>query len=231
MYSKPTAIPLRICLRHLAQWYLPPEPAPPWFTAEAHYCPHHPLAAYLFATLTPAAQGHPVVSCLRGSGGKPEKNLNIDPFLITSSSIWYNPSLRFGKSSFYSKEWAKNGIRTLGNLFEGHNLKSFSNLQVEFHLQKHNHWRYMQMHCLLKNIFMPPMAPTSAEVPLLIIARYGMGHEASLYYSMLLWKYATMSSLKKIWERDLEIMFTDEEWTDIFCNLKKMACDFSTRLI
>ena len=58
---------------------------------------------------------------------------------------------------------------------------------------------------------MPPMAPTSAEVPLLIIARYGMGYEASLYYSMLLQKYATMPSLNKIWERDLEITFTDEK--------------------
>ena len=113
------------CLRHLAQWYLPPERALPWFTAEAHYCRDLPLAAYLSASLPPAAQDHPVLSCLRGVWRKTAKILNFDPFLNTSSSIWYNPSLRIGKSSFYWKEWANNGIWTLGNLFKGKNLKSF----------------------------------------------------------------------------------------------------------
>ena len=101
------------------------------------------------------------------------------------------PACKLGNLLSIGKEWAKNGIRTLGNLFEGQNLKSFSDLQVEFHLQKHNYWRYK--HSLFKNIFRPPMAPSSAEIPSLFIARYGMGYEASLYYSMLLQKYATMS--------------------------------------
>lgn len=75
------------CLRHLAQWSLPPERAPPWFTAEAHYCPDLNLTSYLSATLPPAAQNHPVISCLKEVWRKVSKILDFNPFLNSSSSV------------------------------------------------------------------------------------------------------------------------------------------------
>lgn len=219
------------CLRHLAQWSLPPERAPPWYTAEAHFCPDLNLTLYLSATLPPTAQNHPVISCLKEVWRKVAKILDFNPFLNSSSSIWYNPCLRIGKSTFYWKEWVQSGILTLGQLFEGQDLKSFGDLQAEFKLQKHNYWRYMQIHSLLKNTFKTTLVPFSADTPSHIIKRYGMGHEASAYYTMLAGNQDYILALKTVWERDLEVTYTDDEWKDVINNLKNLARDIRTRLV
>ncbi|KAL2085077.1 hypothetical protein ACEWY4_018397 [Coilia grayii] len=219
------------CLRHLVQWSLPPERAPPWYTAEAYCCPDLPLVTYLSATLPPAVQNHPVIACLKDVWRKTAKILDFNTFLNRSASIWYNPSLRIGKSSFYWKEWVQRGIITLDHIYLDYGLKSFHDLQSEFHLQKHNYWRYIQIRSLLTATFKSPSTPFSADIPSTIVNRYGLGHEASFYYSMLLDKYVSSFSLKKVWERDLSTTFTDDEWMHVLCNSKKMARDLRTRLV
>ena len=59
-----------------------------------------------------------------------------------------------------------------------------------------------------------------------------MGHEASAYYSMLLNNSdCNSSSLKLTWEADFNMSFTDEEWSLILRNMKKMSRELKTRLI
>ena len=59
-----------------------------------------------------------------------------------------------------------------------------------------------------------------------------MGHEASAYYSMLLNNSGcNTSSLKLTWEADFNVSFTEEDWSSILGNMKKMSRELKTRLI
>lgn len=61
---------------------------------------------------------------------------------------------------------------------------------------------------------------------------FGRGHEASVYCSMILkCSDKGASCLKLIWEGDLNISFTDREWSRILQNMKKMSRELRTRLV
>lgn len=61
---------------------------------------------------------------------------------------------------------------------------------------------------------------------------FGLGHEASHYYSMLLrCSDKSASALRVVWESDLATAFTEEEWKLLLRNFKKMSRDLKTRLI
>lgn len=59
---------------------------------------------------------------------------------------------------------------------------------------------------------------------------FGRGHEASVYYLMIL-KHSDQGvpCFRLTWERDLKVTFTDREWSSIFQNRKKMSRELRTR--
>ncbi len=77
----------------------------------------------------------------------------FNPFLNTASSIWMNPKLRIGNSSFIWKEWIAKGILKLGDVYENNVLKSFNQLTQSFGLNKTQFWRFLQLRHLLCGVF------------------------------------------------------------------------------
>lgn len=77
---------------------------------------------------------------------------------------------------------------------------------------------YVQIRSLLRSTLKPPSAPQNEKTPSFIITSYCRGHEALPYYSVLLQKCSTISSLKITWETDLRTTFIENEWTIILHN-------------
>lgn len=61
---------------------------------------------------------------------------------------------------------------------------------------------------------------------------FSRGHEASVYYKMSLATHEPNgSSLKRLWDTDLNLNFQKEEWNMILKNVKNMSRELRTRLV
>lgn len=111
------------CLRHIAQWALPPERAPPWIGMEARlFSPLNPIDA-LSVNLTPDIKSHPVIANLFNVWKRVSFMFSLNIHLNTESCIWNNPKLKIGKYSFVWKDWLACGIIKLADLYDGNVLK------------------------------------------------------------------------------------------------------------
>ena len=220
-------------VRHMAQWTLPPERAPPWFSLESAVCsPILPINK-VSSKLDFIDQSHPIISHICWVWKKLGRMFKFDPFLHVSAGIWYNPKLRIDKEPFMWDSWDEKGIKTLGNLYQGDDLKSFGELREEFGLPANHFWRYLQIRSLLVKTFgSPSSAPPKIDIVEIIFRIFGLGHEASAYYTMFLEVSASGTVVSKApWERDLGVSISDEEWDGILGNGRKLSRELRTRLI
>ena len=221
-------------LRHLAHWSLPPERAPPWYSIEqAVVAPLSPLQV-LSTQLSKEAKTHPIISHLKLIWTKVARIFKFNPFLNVSSSIWLNPKLRIGKVPIYWKVWLENGMVTLRDLYCDGVLKSFEDLVQQFNIPRSHFFRYLQLrHMLVGLLGSSTSVPQNAEILDKVLKAFGKGHEASVYYSMMIQTLGdgAISALKKTWERDLNLTLNDEDWDRICKNVKVMSRDARVRLI
>ena len=95
------------CLRHIAQWTLPPERAPPWFEIEWRlFFPLTPINA-LSSNIPSILKSHPIISNLCNVWKKFSKAFNVNVYLNSESCIWNNPKLRIDKHSLLWKDWVE----------------------------------------------------------------------------------------------------------------------------
>lgn len=171
----------------MVHWSLPPEGAPPWYTIESSLCkPLHPI--HIVTTkLTADEQTHPILSHMQWLWKRVAAMCKFDPHHHLSASIWLNHKLLIGHSPVFWKLWFDRGIKVVGDLYEGGTIRSFNNLKESFALPQHQFWRYLQIRYLLLQTFgSPSTPPPTADILTQILKVFGLGHEASHYYSMLL---------------------------------------------
>lgn len=220
-------------LRHLAHWFLPPERAPPWFPLETTAClPFTPLN-YLSINMAPHNKSHPVLSHIKEVWGRLCKILKFNQHLNGLAGVWHNPKLCIDKAPFFWKSWFSKGIKVLGDLYKDGSLKSFESLIAEFNLSRQDFWRYLQIRHLLGKVFGSFSSdPLNCAILQDVKKVFGAGHEASVYYRMLLSTSDPNGvSLKTSWEKDLNLIITEEEWDAILKNVKKVSRELRTRLV
>ena len=220
------------CLRHIAQWTLPPERAPPWFEIEQRLLsPLAPINA-LSSTIPSELKSHPIISNLVNVWKKFSKAFNINVYLNSESCIWNNPKLRINKHSFLWKDWVEKGIITLANLYERDNIKSFEMLTGEYNLPRNNFWKYLQMRHLLHTVIGRGIEPQQSDLLSRTTKIMGLGHEASIFYTMLFQQTVTISYASMLtWSADLNIDVTHKDWDRICENIKRVSRDIKIRLI
>ena len=220
-------------LRHVGQWLLPPERAPPWLAIEQSLSPSLPLVSLLTTTLSSAIQENPIFSHLQGVWRKVSHILGVNPHLSGSASLWSNPKLQIAKSPVLWREWVSRGILFLDDLFEDNTLLSFELLKDKFGLNNNQFWRYLQLRHMLVSVFGTSSGFQSTDALKKILGIFGSGHEAAQYYSLLINQSGdkAISALKAAWENDLGLLFTEDKWAKIVGNSKQMSRDIKTRLI
>lgn len=141
------------CLRHIAQWALPPERAPPWRGMEATlFSPLNPIHA-LSTKLTNDIKSHPIIVSLFYVWKRISSFFAINIHLNNEACMWNNPKLKTAKYSFIWKNWLVCGIIKLADLYERNVLKSFEKITNEFNLQKVHFWKYVHLRNLLIQVF------------------------------------------------------------------------------
>ena len=113
-------------------------------------------------------------------------------------------------------------MNTLGGLYDNGSLKSFEDLRGQFNIPKSHFFKYVQLRHMLVWVFgADASGPQNAELFDKIIKNLGKGHEAAVYYSMLIQTLGNgpMSALRKTWERDLNLTFSEEDWNKICKNV------------
>lgn len=220
------------CLRHIAQWMLPPERAPPWFKMEySMFSPLAPINA-LSCKLSSKLQSHPIIANLYNVWKKISQMFHLNVHLNSESCIWNNPKLKIAGHSFVWRNWLEKGITTLADLYEGKKVKTFESLAFEYNLPRSNLWKYLQLQHLLINVIGRETPPQQSDLLLQTTKVMGMGPEASIYYAMIFeQKIKPSYALKSIWSTDLNINITDKEWDKIYENITKVSRDIKIRLI
>ena len=85
---------------------------------------------------------------------------------------------------------------------------------------------------MTKTFGSPTSAPPKIDIVEIILRIFGLGHEASAYYTMFLEASASGIVVSKTpWERDIGVSLSDEEWDEILGNGKKLSRELRTRLI
>ncbi len=104
-------------------------------------------------------------------------------------------------------------------------LRSFENLVQHFGIPRSQFYRYLQLRHMLCTVFgssthPPKAADTLGEV----ITAFGKGHEASVYYSLLIQSLGdgASTSLKRLWEKDLNLVLEERVWAKI--NKRSQVC-------
>ena len=220
-------------MRHMVQWTLPPERAPPWFSLESALCaPLTPIEC-LTTKLDSISLSHPIMSHIHWVWRKIARMFEFNPLLHWSAGIWDNPKLCIGRKPFLWDPWYQRGIKILGHLYHDNNLKSFEELKTEFGLPHTCFWQYLQLrHLLTKTFGSPTSPPPKIDTVETFFKIFGMGHEASAYYTMLLDASDQGTFASKLpWEKDLGLTFSDGAWAKILRNGKKMSRELRTRLI
>lgn len=87
------------------------------------------------------------------------------------------------------------------------------------------------MRHLLRKVF-GLTAPLTCSLLADVKKVFGRGHEVAAYYRMLLTASDPIGvSLKIYWDNDLNITLTEEEWSMILKNVKKLSRELRTRLV
>ncbi len=215
---------------------MPPERAPPWFKMEQSVYTALPPLSCITARSPPDARTHPIISHMQGIWKKVSRLFKMSPNLSLSAGLWANPKLCIGKSTFVWKKWVVKDIRTLWDLYEDNTLKSSEKLVQQHNLPRNQFWRYLQLRHLLVSTSGSPQSPPSGYGSANahhILAFFGLGHEASIYYSLFMDNDADrnkiVSALKTVWERDLGLTFGEKEWDVISGIPRQVSTDIKTR--
>lgn len=106
-------------------------------------------------------------------------------------------------------------------------------MKQQFGIPQNQFWNYLQLrHLLIQTFGSTSVAPPSVDIWGRILDIFGKGHEAAAYYSMLLLNSEEdFSALRLTWEADLNIDFSEENWSLILKNSKKMSRELKTGLI
>lgn len=217
----------------MAHWFLAPERAPPWFALESGLCGPLSPVHFIAAKLPSEVNTYPVVSHLQWTWRRVVQVHRVNPHLHLHAGIWFNPKLRIDKEPFFWKLWYRKGIKVLGDRYEKGIIRSFENMKRQFDISQNQFCCYLQLrHLLIPTFGSASAVPPSLDICHRILDIVGKGHEALAYYSMLLLNSEdALPALRLTWEADLNIAFSEENWSLILKNSKKMLRELETRLI
>lgn len=220
-------------LRHLAHWTLPPERAPPWLFIESSLFEKLPLIHIITSKLSQVTKTHPIIGHMCWIWKRTSSIFKLDPYLNASACLWLNHKLLIDKKPFYWSLWVDKGIMFIRDLYEGYTLKSFAILVEQYDLPQNQFYKYLQIrHMLNETILFPQQTLAGSNTLTKMLGAFGQGHEASRYYSSVLHNVGGQNNgLKQLWEADLGYHFTEEEWSAILKNVKKMSRELRTRLV
>lgn len=186
------------------------------------------------AKLPSGVNTHPIITHLQCVWRRVALAHKVSPYLHSQAGLWLNPKLCIGKAPFLWELWFQKGIRVLDDLYNEGTLRSFDNLKQQFNIPQNQFWRYLQLrHLLMQTFGSTSTPPPKADIWHQLVTISKKGHAASAYYSILLLinVHEKMAPLRRSWETDLNVSITEEAWTVILNNSKRMSRELKTRLI
>ena len=125
--------------------------------------------------------------------------------------------------------WAAKGIASLGDLFVGPSLMSFSQVMEKYGIAKNDLFRYFQVRdFIMKDTsLLADMSVTQIEKQILL--SQGNASIRSFYASLRECSGPDTRSLGGVWERELGVEITEGMWDDIWDNARKITVCNRTR--
>ncbi len=145
------------------------------------------------------------------------KKLNCRQTLFRSTAFYYNLVLPPVLKDGISKQWYDHGIQTFDKLYEGDTLMSFEQLQQKYLLPSKFFLKYLQVRHYIQTqkggrLSNLPLSPLEA---MLFDKRGPKGFLSFIYGKFLQAMTGAVCNAKSKWEKDLEYLFTDDEWETI----------------
>lgn len=140
-----------------------------------------------------------------------------------------NPNFLPGTLDRAFQDWAVKGISSLGDLFLGSTLMSFSQIREKYDISRHDLFRYFQVRDFIRKdtSLLADMNVTQIEKQ--IFLSQGDASISNLYAGLRDCSNLCTRTLGVIWERELDVVINEELWEDIWDNAKKITVCNRTR--
>lgn len=99
-------------------------------------------------------QQNPILQHSQWAWTQIHKRLGISPYKQMYSSVWNNPLVCIGKSSFLWRKWLEQGVQKIEHLYREDNFMTFTMLKEMFNLtDKGDFWKYLQIRSIVGSVF------------------------------------------------------------------------------
>ena len=227
-------------LQYLTKWIHPHEEYNSWLELEQLDCNHIKLSDLPFITSTLKHHScfkNPMIASTLLAWWKTLEitGSHLQPGVL--SPIWHNPDFVNNKTPLYLNTWAEKGVTHLYHLFDDNILMAYADLFRTFEITNGNFLQYLQVKKTitsripsLQNTFQP----TDLQPPEFVkhIAKLSPKSKKNLskIYSLLSKTNSIHIPIQK-WEKDLNISFDPDFWTQICGNTFKMTKNTNLQLI
>lgn len=181
---------------------------------------------------------NPVIAHTRNIWHRIHKKEGSSPFLTGSASIWNNPKLKIRGRVFFWKEVYRRhskGIEPISALYHNNIFRTFEELRELYNLRGQDFGRFLQLRdCLSK------MSPADTRLPiqsdiytkLQVFSQLQLPHLAGLIYHHLIEGFSgATTGLKAAWEKDISIIYENDDWNKIVKEMLKPMRDARSKLI
>ena len=145
--------------------------------------------------------------------------------------IMHNPDFKPGHSDGGFGVWNAQGLRKLGDLFDGQTLLSFAQLQQRNGLDKSEFFRYLQLrHFITKDTSLLTNSSAS-QVERILSLQFSTKLISIFYQALLANSSSTSHTTKQAWEKDFGILIDDVDWQEIWTYAKEISICNRTKSI
>lgn len=137
--------------------------------------------------------------------------------------IWNNPEFIPGMKDNRFKNWTHKGLFRLQDFFEGPTLMSFNQLIEKYCIPRSDFYQYLQVRDFIRRGSADLTLQDISDIERHIFITKS-NSSIRIFYNIIR-THSTVDTLhlKALWERELTCAITDDEWKDIWVNVKTLC--------
>ncbi len=129
--------------------------------------------------------------------------------------------------------WSVKGLRTLKDIFIDGDFASFSQVKMKFQIPDSQFFRYLQLRSFASSSLShyPSLPPSSLLESIIDLSPYSKGTIGRIYSVINSYNLEPLDQLKRKWEVELDIEFSEELWQCILNNIYASSICLKHRVI
>ncbi len=213
---------LVICAVSVLVW-LNPDSLVSWQAIEENLASPRRLQDLVYSNLPPKysrSKLGPISSFLLSTCQSVENATHTQLIWRTHTPIFHNVSPLTGGVPFSSPQWSDKGIHTLSDICNEKGLRTFNDLQISSNLPGFSFFLYLELRSSMGAYGVPwGQRLYLHDLHILLNVGVNTGGLVSRLYTLLLKSSCGPLAIHQVWERDIDHLGDEVDWTTVWDNL------------